>query len=489
MNQQTIVIGSGLSGLVSALLLARSGRQVTVVEQHPLPAPVVRGFSRGGIYFDSGLHYIGGLGPGGAFARLFKHLGLAQRLQLIPFAEDGFDGLRFCDSGRTISMPVGYERITARLQETFPQVAREIADYIGQVRDEWWRFPYLDPDMGTADFSMASVHGPSLGESLRPFAAHPELLALLSMHSLLYGIATQEAPRNLNMQVAGSYYHSVHAIRGGGQALVETLLQLLAEAGAEVRCGFRVADILLDGGQVTAVRSSEGEHLPAAAVIATLNPVLLPELLPPGALRPAYRKRLQQLRQTTSAYLLFGRCASVPPLMDRRNLFVQQQPGPFSLDWDTSVEKRGFYLTSPSQGAAGAGLVAIVPASYTEVSHFDAGYRSRQQGYREFKEELAARWLAQIEDCCPELHGLEAIDLATPLSLRDYSQAPAGAIYGVGHHLGQYNPHPTTRVPGLFLSGQAIAAPGFLGAVVAAYLTCGTILGHDLLQREIKLCS
>lgn len=89
---------------------------------------------------------------------------------------------------------------------------------------------------------------------------------------------------------------------------------------------------------------------------------------------------------------------------------------------------------------------------------------------------------------CPELAELELLELATPLTLRDYSLAPQGAIYGVGRFIGQYNPHPVTRLPGLFLSGQGIAAPGLLGTVVAAYLTCGSMLGHDLLRGEIKAC-
>ena len=64
--------------------------------------------------------------------------------------------------------------------------------------------------------------------------------------------------------------------------------------------------------------------------------------------------------------------------------------------------------------------------------------------------------------------------------------APYGAIYGVGRFAGQYNPQAATRVAGLYLSGQAIAAPGLMGAMVSAYMTCGTILGHDLLRGELK---
>ena len=80
MQYDSVLIGAGLSGLTAALLLARSGRRVLVLEQSPQPAPVVRGFSRAGHYFDSGFHYAGGLGEGGAFRPHFRHLGLEQKL-------------------------------------------------------------------------------------------------------------------------------------------------------------------------------------------------------------------------------------------------------------------------------------------------------------------------------------------------------------------------------------------------------------------------
>ena len=128
MPYDSIIIGSGLSGLTCALLLARSGRRVLVLEQHPQPAPVVRGFSRGGLYFDSGFHYAGGLGEGGAFRPLFRHLGLDSKLQLFPFAPQGFDRLLIADSGESFALPVGFSAIKAELGQRFPALRAEMSE-------------------------------------------------------------------------------------------------------------------------------------------------------------------------------------------------------------------------------------------------------------------------------------------------------------------------------------------------------------------------
>jgi all-trans-retinol 13,14-reductase len=133
-------------------------------------------------------------------------------------------------------------------------------------------------------------------------------------------------------------------------------------------------------------------------------------------------------------------------------------------------------------------LIGIVPASYAEVAEWGIAGKLRSAGYQIHKHRIAQRLLKLFTDKCPELGELELLELATPLTLRDYSLAPQGAIYGVGRFLGQHNPHPVTRLSGLFLSGQAIAAPGLLGTAVAGYLTCGSILGHEPLRKEIRAC-
>jgi len=490
MRYDSIVIGSGLSGLTSALLLARSGRRVLILEQHSHPAPVVRGFTRGGINFDSGFHYAGGLGQGGAFRPLFKHLGLTEKLKLFPFVQDGFDRLAIATTEERCSLPVGFEQIKAKLGAQFPAVRAEIARYIDDIAGHWDQFPYLDVDMEMADFSIESVHGVSMSERLQEFSDYPLLQSQLSMHSMLYGFLPEATSVSLNSLVAGSYYHSVHGIVGGGRTLVAALLELLADAGVEIRCRARVTALLADSDDVRGVRLESGEELFARKVIATLNPTLLPQLLPKGVLRPAYLKRLNGLRQTPSAYIVYAKSGTSLEFLRGCNLFVQPEAGIFSYTATQSLEERPFYLAAADQGGGGDlnGLIGIIPASYAEVSEWEPSEKRRSEGYRAHKQLIGERLLKRFADICPDLAELELLELATPLTLHDYSLAPQGAIYGVGHFLSQYNPYPLTRLPGLFLSGQAIAAPGLLGAVVAGYLTCGSILGHEQLRREIRAC-
>ena len=490
MKYDAIIIGAGLSGLTCALLLARSGQRVLVLEQHPRPAPVVSGFHRGGLYFDSGFHYAGGLGEGGPLQLFFRHLGIADKLQTFPFDCSGFDQLRIAATGETITIPVGFDNIRIALAERFPAAAVEVRAFLTEIERKWRDFPYLDLDGNLADFAMDLVHGVSLAERLATFSAFPLLQSAFSFHSLLYGVPPVDAPLSLNAQVTGSYFHSVHGIVGGGEKLIEVLLGLLTSAGAEIRCQSEVIEVLSAAGKSSGVRLTSGEKFAANRVIATFNPALLPALLPPGVLRPAYLKRLNNLRQTSSAYIVFARSESSLEFLRGRNLFVQQQAGIAPAAAALPLVQRPFYLAGADQGQERAiqGLIGIIPAPFEEMLPWESLGRKRSAAYRLWKERMSGQLLELLGKSCPELTGLELVELATPLTLRDYSRAPQGAIYGVGRWLGQYNPHPVTRLPGLFLAGQALTAPGLLGAVVSGYLTCGMVLGHERLRGELKAC-
>lgn len=491
MTYDSIIIGAGLSGLTCGLLLAKSGRKVLIVEQHAEPAPVVRGFSRRGVYFDSGFHYAGGLGEGGPLRLLLQHLGLAEKLEFLPFAAAGFDRLRIIGTGADIDLPVGMARIAAQLSQCFPQLQQEIGSFLDEIEERWRDFPYLDLDKDFAAADLPSLHESSLAQRLAVFSSAPTLQTLLSMHALLYGVVPQEASITLNAQVAGSYFHSVHGLGGGGRRLIDAYLQGLAESGATVRCRADVTQILCADGRVAGVKLADGETIAATEVIATCNPALLPAMLPAGVLRPAYRKRLEQLRQTPSALILYARCVSPTPLLWRRNMFVCPQAGTLQVGLDRPLEERPMYLAGAdhchvTDGVKG--VIAIVPTAFTEVAPWYNSSHQRCDQYLVWKKQMTRRLLRHVMTSVPELGALEPLDMATPLTLQDYSRAPQGAIYGVGRVLGQYNPQPQTRLAGLYLSGQAVAGPGLLGTLVAGYYTCGTIIGHELLRGELRAC-
>ena len=80
-DYDAIVIGSGAGGLTTALCLAQAGLQVLVCEQHEIPGGWCQSFTLEGYRFSPGVHYLGGLEPGGSLNNVYRGLGVSQDLE------------------------------------------------------------------------------------------------------------------------------------------------------------------------------------------------------------------------------------------------------------------------------------------------------------------------------------------------------------------------------------------------------------------------
>ena len=77
-----VVIGAGLGGLAAAVTLAGAGKKTVVLEQHSVPGGYASSFQRGPYRFDTALHELSGLAPGGGVDTLYRQLGIWNRLRL-----------------------------------------------------------------------------------------------------------------------------------------------------------------------------------------------------------------------------------------------------------------------------------------------------------------------------------------------------------------------------------------------------------------------
>lgn len=68
------IIGSGVSGLLSAALLSRSGMKVLVLEKHYLIGGYLQGFERKDFIFDTAIHWLNQYNEEGTVTRVFKML-------------------------------------------------------------------------------------------------------------------------------------------------------------------------------------------------------------------------------------------------------------------------------------------------------------------------------------------------------------------------------------------------------------------------------
>jgi all-trans-retinol 13,14-reductase len=453
----SVVVGGGVSGVTAALILAKQGRKVALVEKAPRLAPLIRGFTRGGIDFDSAFHYAGGLGDGEVLDLFMRYLGLAESLEKVPYDNEGFDLFRDVDSGREFRFPWGEGRLRDALCAAFPDEKPAIVNYLNMLDQACRSLPYLTPETPAEAWdSSAVIRGPSLTEVLDGFTGNPELKKLLSLHTLLHGASPSEVPFAIHASVAAPYYRSAYGIVGGGRSLAAAF---------------------------------EAELLECHDCLVSTHPAHFLDIVPDGVLRPAFRKRVRALEETGSAFILYAEASQPVPVLHGTNLILGRShaaAGEDGDDWPLFIAAN----SSCAGPTAPRGWVAICPAQWQDTAPWsDLDPARRKAGYRVAKERTAAKLMERIRRQAPEVADeARILEIATPLTLRNFGGSPTGALYGVKHKVGQYNPQPAVRIPGVYLTGQATAGPGVLGAMISAFLTCGHLFGHDHLRKEVLSC-
>ena len=491
MSYDTIIVGSGVSGMTTALILAKEGQKVLVLEQHVRPGGLMQTFRRKGLIFPTGVHCLGSLDEGQILWRYFKYIGVLDRLHLVAMDPEGFT--EFCFEGECYRIPSGQSAFRGRLVEYFDSknaVDQFVTDMINAVA----KFPLYNLDF-TAEVPPSDIQRLSLQTYLETLTGNRRLRAVLSAIWPFYGILPSECPLYIHFLVLDSFLNSSYRISENETPLAKAFVDELQAAGGELRCGAEVVAIDCPEGVAKGVRLADGEFIPSKMVVFTGHPKSIPSLCSTGSLRPAFCQRLRMVPETEG---VFGVAMAWPNKrcpMASRDIFLYDR-----LDSPTSVSRRllgvpdrpAVIYCSASPGAVDGPrpVVAMCAMNCEEVRRWeDTITGHRPPDYVEAKMDLAERMVSVIQERWPDIAGeVEIIDAFSPLSFRNYTFSPTGSAYGVKRSVRSLRTTkvgPATHVKGLYLAGQNIVLSGVIGTVISSIETCGKILGRSYLLNRI----
>ena len=72
--KKCVIIGSGLGGLSTGVILAKNGYEVTILEQSAQIGGCLQSFWRDGVKFETGMHIVGSLDEGQILSNYFNYL-------------------------------------------------------------------------------------------------------------------------------------------------------------------------------------------------------------------------------------------------------------------------------------------------------------------------------------------------------------------------------------------------------------------------------
>lgn len=510
-----IVIGSGAGGMATAVPLAQAGKKVLVLEQHEVPGGWTHSFTLEGYKFSPGVHYIGGLGPGGHMRHIYEGLGISQDIAFCEINPDGFDHVFIGDE--RFDIPKGREKFAARLKERFPREADGIDSYLNTCQMLMDEIRLLTRVRGIGDalsLPYRARHvlrwGTRSGADLiNHFVSDPVLRAILSAQSGDHGMPPSQVSAPLHAGVTHHYFDGGYYPVGGAFAIPRAFARALQRAGGELRLSTRVERILLDGKRVRGVRLVDGAEIDARHVVSNADPeVTFGQFIGRERLSAKLRRKLDNVTYSTSALSLFMavdmdlRAAG----LDSGNYWFYNHSDVDRIYRDGLTDKvvrdfkpEGMFLTvttlkDPSKMHSGHHTLEMFAfVSYESFRRWaDQPAGDRDWEYQQLKEKLTAAMLAEVDARVPGFSKHVVFkELGTPLSNEHYLNATRGNLYGIDKGRFQVGPwafRNKTEFEGLWLSGASTTAGhGVAGATSSGLMTARQILGcrlSELLQQN-----
>ncbi|HIZ87738.1 MAG TPA: NAD(P)/FAD-dependent oxidoreductase [Candidatus Coprenecus pullistercoris] len=497
MNKSVVIIGGGLGGLFTGAMLAKEGCRVTVLEKNRIIGGGLQNFVYRGTSYDTGMHIIGGFHEGGTMRRICSWLGVMDRLSLKDNDPDAMDSITFFSDGRTYVLSSGRDGFADSLSEYFPDERDGLRAYVKDLysltgdialynlRNEGRRTP-----PARDDFYMPA------DRFIARYVRNPKLQEILAYMNLMYGGVKGHTPAYEHAVINSLYIDGPTKFAGGSQQLADALVSVIEDAGGKVLAGKKVCRVAVRDRMAVSAVTEDGDEVSGDVFISSVHPALLVSLVDKGAFSPVYCRRLCEIENSYSAFVVFikFRERSFPYI--NCPVYCQDDYGQIwsHAGYDSAVWPSGFMAITPpekNQGPWADKMIVNCIMDFGQVRRWEdtvVGHRGDE--YREWKAGHVERVLSKLERKFPDIRSsIEYVFGASPLTIRDYYGTKDGSLYGYVHDCDNlavsYLPV-FTKVRNLLLTGQNINLHGICGVPLTAIETAEAVLGDGVIVDKIN---
>lgn len=492
MKKKCIIIGSGLGGLSCGVILARNGFDVTVLEQHYQTGGCLQCFSRKGVKFETGMHFIGSAAPGQTLNKLMRYLNLGN-VKLSQLDTTAYDIVSL--AGEKFKFANGREAFIDGMARYFPGEKDNLVRYYDIIEriaqaSSLHSLRYAENDVAVNTFYQTV----SINEVMDSIFNDELLKNVLVGNLPLYAAEKDKTPFSQHAFIMDFYNQSAYRIVGGSDHIAASLSDTIKNYGGSVETNSKVTKIVCDDHKAVGVEINHDGFMPADLIIADIHPARVMEMLDTKLIRPAFRNRVNGLKNTTagfSVYLKFKE-SEVPYL--NSNYYSFNDGSPWGCENYTSDSWPMGYLymhfcneIEPRFASSGVILSYMNMSDVEQWTGTAIGHRGAD--YESFKKSKAEILINEVDKEFPGFrNSIDSYFTATPLTYQDYTGTQDGSMYGVAKDItlgaACRVPH-KTKVPNLLLTGQNINSHGMLGVLVGSIVTCSELLTAETIYRQI----
>jgi phytoene desaturase len=321
-SQKVIVVGAGPGGLAAAMLLARAGLSVHVVERLPRVGGRCSAIEAQGFRFDLGPTFF--LFPR-VLERIFQLVGRDLRVEAPMARLDPQYRIAF-GAGGAIDCTPDVARLEAQVAKLNAGDARNVQRFLDENRDKMARFqPCLErPFLGWKDLlrwqllKLLPIVRPweSLDRNLARYFSDPRIRLAFSFQSKYLGMSPFNCPSLFSILSFLEYEYGVWHPVGGCAALSEAMGRVARELGVTFSLGEEVTEILFDGRRAVGVKTRGGEHRAHALVVNADFAHAMTRLVPNHLRRRWTDEKIAKKKFSCSTFMMYlgveGRQDHVP---------------------------------------------------------------------------------------------------------------------------------------------------------------------------------
>lgn len=488
-----VIIGSGLGGLTCGLILQRNGYNVTILEQESNIGGCLQCFTRSGGKFETGMHFIGSALPGQTLYKLMRFFNLDE-LPLYQLDTSAYEISSI--AGQQFRFANGSEAFIEQMASYFPDEKDNLNRYFKAIETVAAASSLNSLRHAESDYAINTRYQTVSVNSVIDSIFNDRMLRQVLVSNLpLYAGKRDKTPFSQHAFITNFYNQSAFRFVGGSDSVAKKLASQILSNGGQILTQSKATKIICDSYRATAVEINDSHIIPADIVIAAIHPARVMELVSECKLiRPAFRRRISALPNTTSCFSLFLKFkpGRVPYLNSNFYSFTGLTPWGSEKYTDLDWPKAYMYMHcchKPAPRYASTGIM-LSYMNIDDVRQWEGtkiGHRG--DSYENFKRHKAATMIAALEKDFPGIStSIESYYTASPLTYSDYTGTQDGSMYGVEKNisLGAAGrvPH-RTKVPNLLLAGQNINSHGILGVIVGTIVTCSELLTSEKIYQQI----
>ncbi len=496
-----IIVGSGMGGMTTATALSRLDYKVLLLEQAQTIGGLTHAFSRNGFSWDVGLHYCGLFGHDQPAGKILDWLSGGT----ITFQSVGsvYDTLHFPDDFEiSVARPAAAYKM--ELKERFPANAAEIDAYFEALQSaeaamgsvvaerampEPFRFAHRWWNRG----KIQRWCGRTTAEVIADLVTDPKLAAVLTAQWGTHGGKPTEGSFCVHAGVMSHYLDGAGYPVGGATSIAKGLVPVIEAAGGSARAGTPVSAILIEDGKAVGVRTRSGAVFKAPVVVSAAGAgETVKRLLPQEIREQDWAREIVTFRPSICHFEVFlgfeGDIARYGAT--RSNHWFYESWNNEDVIWpgtdDAPLQMMFVSFPSlkdpehdpgPSNRHTGE---MFVWADWSSVAGFaNGGAEERPVEWAAFKRNVEAKLMAFFTAKFPALAPLVVYrELGTPLATASFTGHEKGGFYGLEttpRRMLSEALNARTPVPGLFLTGQDVMAPGIAGALWGGMLGAAAV--------------